>query len=179
MSSASWWSIRTGPLHRELNAPVPLWGGLDSCTDPSGSYCLLPFMVCLLQGPATAPPPTAPSPSSPRASPTGPFIPVTSHKNGHQLRTRWWSPDPSIKAERGDWWTTRLCLCFLLTWEENSEKIKKQQMIDFLCLAKMCSLAYCGFRRKSKLGSKDVIPPWLLERQLVKNVKGSQAVIYL
>lgn len=49
-------------------------------------------MLCLLQGPASAPP----SPAD-RAEP---FIPVTLHKNSHQLRAHYWSPDPSITEGR-------------------------------------------------------------------------------
>lgn len=63
--------------------------------------------------------PTGPS-SEDKAAP---FIPATSHKSSHQLKSHEWSCDPSITEPKGDWWTMRLYLCFLLQ--------KDKRTIDF------------------------------------------------
>lgn len=109
-------------------------------------------MLCLLQGPASA----TPSP----ADKAEPFIPVTSHKSSHQLRTHYWSPDPSITEGRRRRMNNEAISAF-------PTSAGKKRMIDFLCLAIMCirhqSIKY------SLLQGGDVL--WRSEGELDSGVK--------
>lgn len=55
----------------------------------------LPVMLCLLQGPASTPPPSP-------ADKAEQFISVTSHKSNHQLTAHYLSPDRLLEREEGD-----------------------------------------------------------------------------
>lgn len=91
---------------------VFLWGWIECYRDPNGNSSLFPVSSCYISFRGLPPA---------RRDKAGPFIPVPLHKSSHQLKAHYWSPDPSITEGRGDWWTTRLSLCFLLQQKKQND----------------------------------------------------------